>query len=166
MDAIAFDINLSPSTVLNNANGLTRKAAERYYSNASGRIAIKRQVVETVDSIETARDIISSILLNRTYQQTPVTTITQAPIPTVTTTLAHNLVDKNIVVFKNANGMVQVNNNFYYVKVLTDNTFELFSDEPTGRLALVFELMDMNMYDAIKGKRHYLPENRVKYYMY
>ena len=22
------------------------------------------------------------------------------------------------------------------------------------------------MYDAIKGKRHYLPENRVKYYMY
>lgn len=24
----------------------------------------------------------------------------------------------------------------------------------------------MNMYDAIKGKRHYLPENRVKYYMY
>ena len=42
----------------------------------------------------------------------------------------------------------------------------IFSDEPTGRLALVFELMDMNMYDAIKGKRHYLPENRVKYYMY
>jgi renal tumor antigen len=41
-----------------------------------------------------------------------------------------------------------------------------YSDEPTGRLALVFELMDMNMYDAIKGKRHYLPENRVKYYMY
>jgi renal tumor antigen len=42
----------------------------------------------------------------------------------------------------------------------------LRSDEPTGRLALVFELMDMNMYDAIKGRRHYLPENRVKYYIY
>ena len=40
------------------------------------------------------------------------------------------------------------------------------SDEPTGRLALVFELMDMNMYEAIKGRRHYLPEARVKYYMY
>ena len=39
-------------------------------------------------------------------------------------------------------------------------------DEPTGRLALVFELMEMNMYDAIKGRRHYLPEKRVKYYMY
>jgi renal tumor antigen len=32
------------------------------------------------------------------------------------------------------------------------------SDEPTGRLALVFELMDMNMYEAVKGRRHYLPE--------
>lgn len=27
----------------------------------------------------------------------------------------------------------------------------VFSDEPTGRLALVFELMEMNLYDAIKG---------------
>ena len=31
---------------------------------------------------------------------------------------------------------------------------------------MVFELMDMNMYEAIKGRRHYLPEARVKYYMY
>ncbi len=29
---------------------------------------------------------------------------------------------------------------------------DAYSDEPTGRLALVFELMDMNLYDAIKGK--------------
>ena len=46
------------------------------------------------------------------------------------------------------------------------NPFSCSSDEPTGRLALVFELMDMNMYEAIKGRRHYLPEQRVKYYMY
>jgi len=26
--------------------------------------------------------------------------------------------------------------------------------------------MDMNMYEAIKGRRHYLPEQRVRYYMY
>ena len=43
---------------------------------------------------------------------------------------------------------------------------EVLYDEPTGRLALVFELMDMNMYEAIKGRRHYLPEARVRYYMY
>jgi renal tumor antigen len=35
---------------------------------------------------------------------------------------------------------------------------EVLYDEPTGRLALVFELMDMNLYESIKGRRHYLPE--------
>lgn len=39
---------------------------------------------------------------------------------------------------------------------------EVLYDEPTGRLALVFELMEMNMYEAIKGKRSPLPEQRVK----
>lgn len=31
---------------------------------------------------------------------------------------------------------------------------------------MVFELMDMNMYDAIKGRRHYVPETRIKFYMF
>lgn len=44
--------------------------------------------------------------------------------------------------------------------------YEVLYDEPTGRLALVFELMQMNLYEAIKGRRHYLPENRVKFYIY
>mmetsp|Transcript_21045 Transcript_21045/g.33943 ORF Transcript_21045/g.33943 Transcript_21045/m.33943 type:complete len:538 (+) Transcript_21045:77-1690(+) len=43
---------------------------------------------------------------------------------------------------------------------------EVLYDEPTGRLALVFELMDMNLYEAIKGRRHYLPEEKTKQYMY
>mmetsp|Transcript_117233 Transcript_117233/g.304328 ORF Transcript_117233/g.304328 Transcript_117233/m.304328 type:complete len:427 (+) Transcript_117233:117-1397(+) len=43
---------------------------------------------------------------------------------------------------------------------------EILYDEPTGRLALVFELMDMNLYEAIKGRRHYLPEQKVKQYVY
>lgn len=43
---------------------------------------------------------------------------------------------------------------------------EVLYDEPTGRLSLVFELMEMNMYEAIKGKRTPLPEPRVKYMMY
>ena len=46
------------------------------------------------------------------------------------------------------------------------NLLEVLYDEPTGRLALVFELMEMNMYEAIKGKRSPLPENRVKQMMY
>jgi hypothetical protein len=128
MDAIAFDINLSASATLNNSNALTRRAAERYYANASGRIAIRRQGVETVDAIETARDMIAAILLNRTYLQTPINAVTNAAIPTVTTTLNHNLVDGNIVVFKSVNGMIELNDNYYYIKVTGPTTFELFSD--------------------------------------
>ena len=40
------------------------------------------------------------------------------------------------------------------------------SDQPTGRLALVFELMDMNIYELIRGRRHYVAEERVQNYMY
>jgi len=43
---------------------------------------------------------------------------------------------------------------------------EVLYDEPTGRLALVFELMDMNLYELIRGRRHYLSEDKVKLYMY
>jgi renal tumor antigen len=44
--------------------------------------------------------------------------------------------------------------------------YEVLYDRPTGRLALVFELMDMNIYELIRGRRHYLPEDKVKLYMY
>lgn len=33
---------------------------------------------------------------------------------------------------------------------------EILYDEPTGRLALVFELMECNLYEHIKGRKHYL----------
>ena len=40
------------------------------------------------------------------------------------------------------------------------------SDQPTGRLALVFELMDMNIYELIRGRRHYLADDFVRSYMF
>ena len=43
---------------------------------------------------------------------------------------------------------------------------EVLYDQPTGRLALVFELMDMNIYELIRGRRHYVAEDRVKTYLY
>ena len=43
---------------------------------------------------------------------------------------------------------------------------EILYDEPTGRLALVFELMDLNLYEWIKGRRHYIPENKIKAYIF
>lgn len=42
---------------------------------------------------------------------------------------------------------------------------EVLYDEPTGRLALVFELMDMNLYELIRGRRHYVSEEKVKTFM-
>ncbi|KAF4712639.1 hypothetical protein FOZ63_021753, partial [Perkinsus olseni] len=39
-------------------------------------------------------------------------------------------------------------------------------DEPSGRLALVMELMDMNLYEAIKNRRHHVPEVKVGAWMY
>ena len=44
--------------------------------------------------------------------------------------------------------------------------YEVLYDQPTGRLALVFELMDMNIYELIRGRRHYVAEDRIKIYMY
>ena len=43
---------------------------------------------------------------------------------------------------------------------------EVLYDQPTGRLALVFELMDANLYELIRGRRHYLNPTLIKSYMY
>ena len=129
LDAIAYDINRSPSLTEATANSLTRRAAERYYNSASGRIAIGRQLVETVDAIETARDIVQQILQNRRYQQGSIASITQSAICTVTTVVNHGLVNNNIVVIENVSGMTEVNDTFYYIKVTGPRTFELFEDK-------------------------------------
>jgi renal tumor antigen len=44
--------------------------------------------------------------------------------------------------------------------------YEVLYDQPTGRLALVFELMEMNVYELIRGRRHYLRHDRVKSFLY
>ena len=44
--------------------------------------------------------------------------------------------------------------------------FFLNSDEPTGRLALVFELMERNMYENIKDRKTYLPPQKIKNYVF
>ncbi|CAD8179014.1 unnamed protein product [Paramecium octaurelia] len=43
---------------------------------------------------------------------------------------------------------------------------EVLYDEPTGRLALVFELMEQNLYEHIKGRRQPLNPQKVKSFMY
>ncbi|OWZ21420.1 CMGC/RCK protein kinase [Phytophthora megakarya] len=43
---------------------------------------------------------------------------------------------------------------------------EVLYDQPSGRLALVFELMDANLYEMIRGRRHYLKPDLVQALMY
>ncbi|KAK2959231.1 putative MAPK/MAK/MRK overlapping kinase [Blattamonas nauphoetae] len=43
---------------------------------------------------------------------------------------------------------------------------EVLYDRNTGRLALVFELMTCNLYELIKDRQQYLPESKVKLYIY
>ncbi|KAG5492917.1 hypothetical protein JKF63_01497 [Porcisia hertigi] len=43
---------------------------------------------------------------------------------------------------------------------------EVLFDRSAGRLALVLELMDMNLYELIKGRKQYLSEEKVRGYMY
>ncbi|KEG08889.1 putative protein kinase [Trypanosoma grayi] len=43
---------------------------------------------------------------------------------------------------------------------------EVMFDRSTGRLALVFELMEMNLYELIKGRRQYLSEECIMSFMY
>lgn len=39
---------------------------------------------------------------------------------------------------------------------------DVLYDAPTGRLALVFELMDANLYELVRGRARYLPDERVR----
>ncbi|XP_042800265.1 MAPK/MAK/MRK overlapping kinase isoform X1 [Panthera leo] len=43
---------------------------------------------------------------------------------------------------------------------------EVVFDRKSGSLALICELMDMNIYELIRGRRHPLPEKRITCYMY
>ncbi|XP_071500158.1 MAPK/MAK/MRK overlapping kinase-like [Diadema setosum] len=43
---------------------------------------------------------------------------------------------------------------------------EVIFDRKTGNLSLICELMDMNIYELIRGRRHYLPEQKVKNYIF
>jgi hypothetical protein len=44
--------------------------------------------------------------------------------------------------------------------------FAHLSDKPSGRLALCFELMDMNIYELIRNRKTYVPENKIKLFMF
>lgn len=130
LDSIALDIDRGL-----NANYLTRQAAERYYSNSSGRKAITVQLNETVDAIELARDLTQAILNKGLLRQKTISNITRSAKGVVTTTTDHGFVNGEQVLFITDDtdlsisaGMVELDRQTAYVKVLTDQTFEMFTD--------------------------------------
>lgn len=128
LNSIAFDINRGPS-VDATANFLTRLAAESFYVDADSLIKITRQLTQTVDAVNTARDMTAAVLLNRPYLQRPISNITQAAITRVTSSVAHGLVNGNQIIIKNVSGMTQVNEQIYYVRVVNATQVELFTDQ-------------------------------------
>ena len=124
INSIALDINRGL-----NANTLTRAAAERYYSTASARKAITTQLTQTLASLTFKKDLITALLQQQLYREKTVASISIASTAVVGTTTAHGLVDKNQVTFVTSGGMTQINGKTAYIKKLTDQTFELFTDE-------------------------------------
>ena len=116
----------------NNANYLSRTAAERYYSSVSGRIAVSTQLEQTNDSFAFLGTLITSaILQNKIYNEKAVQSIVRKVGDTpsvVTTTTNHGLKNGNIVEFDNIAGMTEIEGQFAYVKIVNVTSFELFTD--------------------------------------
>ena len=127
IDSLRFDAERG-----NNANYLSRTAAERYYSSVSGRIAITSQLEQTNDSFEFLGLIIAnSILQNKIYNEKAIQSIVKKLGDTpslVTTTTAHGLKSGNIVEFDSVSGMTEIEGKFVYIKVIDASSFELFTD--------------------------------------
>ena len=159
LDAIDHDIRRGL-----NANFLTTRAAEKYYSNVSGRIAITQQKTETLEAIEQLKLFVNEILVNNLYNEKVIDSIDLSGSSNerarVTTTTNHGLEDGDQVVFyttaipalgtSNA-GMVEINELTAYIKNIPqeDDTdgkvFELYTD-PT--LLLLWDISSFTEYTS------------------
>lgn len=131
LDAVSIDALRG-----NTANYLSRTAAERYYSSVSGRIAITSQLERTDDSFAKLLEILQSVLQNALFNPKTISSITKATPSTgaiespalVTTATAHGLANGNLVIFKDIAGMVEIEDQILYAKVVNTTSFELFTD--------------------------------------
>ena len=137
LDAIAYDINRGLT-----ANFLTREAAERYYSSTSGRYAITQQKTETVGSINFAKGLVDAILQNKLYLEKDITAISVDGDgrSRVTTNTNHGLTDGDHVIFKDIGGMLELEGQTAYVRVISNVTFELYEDDE------LLQLWDLSSY--------------------
>ena len=151
LDAVSFDIHRGRT-----ANYLSIQAGERYYSNTSARYAIgKQQITQTTDAIETARDMVLAILENKLYREQSVLAVTRSGdsderARVTVTGASHGLEDGNQIIFKDMEGMTEINGQTAYVKTFVDqpNVLELYTD-PT-----LINLWDISAYNdyTVNGK--------------
>jgi hypothetical protein len=132
IDSLRIDANRG-----NNANSLTRTAAERYYSSVSGRIAITTQIKQTKDSFRFLGQLIDEAVLQNAKLNTKPLLSTNAGLTAydgtnpaqAQTQSDHGLKDGNIIQFFDVSGgQASINGEFIYVKVINATTIELFAD--------------------------------------
>ena len=145
IDAMVFDLRYGSSD-------RTVSAALKYYSNASGLIAIGAQLDETKAAIRRlgvlAQAVIRNVEITERYQQTFPQIVDGAFIAetgaggtsfningasisdpvVITTAAAHGLINGDNIIIDDVGGMTAINGNDYFVSVLTPNAFRLYND--------------------------------------
>lgn len=133
VESLRFDLNRGT-----NANTVTKRFAQKYYSNLNKRVYIKQGLTENTAAVNKLYDIINdSIFENRGFQEKTVSAISKKSGITpavVTTTTNHGLVDGNLVVFSSVAGMTEIEGQFAYAKVTGATTIELYSDSTLDTL--------------------------------
>ncbi len=145
IDAMVFDLRYGSSD-------RTVSAALKYYSNASGLIAIGAQLDETKAAIRRlgvlAQAVIRNVEITERYQQTFPQIVDGAYIAetgsggtsfningaaladpvVITTAVGHGLINGDNIIIDDVGGMTEINGNDYFVSVLSPNAFRLYND--------------------------------------
>jgi hypothetical protein len=145
IDSMIFDLKWGGSD-------RTVSAALKYYSNASGLIAIGEQLSETIAGIRRlgtlAQLVVRNVAISELYQTSIPQIVDKAFIAetgvggtsfningatnanpiAMTTATAHGLITGAQIFVSNVNGMTDVNGNDYYVDVIDSTSFYLYND--------------------------------------
>jgi hypothetical protein len=145
LDAMIFDLKWGGSD-------RTVSSALKYYTTTSGRLAITTQLAQTVAAIRRvgtlAQLVIRNVPITETYQiafpqivdgafiaevgvggtSFNINGVTSADPVVVTTSTAHGLITGDQVFISDVGGTVEINGNDYYVDVIDEFSFYLYSD--------------------------------------
>jgi len=129
LSATSFDIRRGT-----NANTLTRQAAQQFYADADGISAITTQKTQTTDALDFANVALDAIFQNELFKQKDITAInvdlgTTIPRARVTTASPHGYNDGEQIIFQNVGGMIEIEGQTAYIRVITDTEVELYEDK-------------------------------------